>query len=104
LTHRWKKGERHLRHKHKNKKWNGYIEIYYPNHPNASQRGYILEHRLIMERILCRYLEKKEDVHHINGIKNDNRIENLELLSHSEHTRINNPVMFRWSRSGGGAQ
>jgi hypothetical protein len=48
----------------------------------------ILEHRKIMEEYLNRKLTRKEIVHHINGIKNDNRIENLQLMSISEHTKL----------------
>lgn len=68
----------------------GYILILEPNHPNLNHPdGYVFEHRLIMEKSLHRYLEPQEVVHHINGIKDDNRIENLMLFnSKNEHVKF----------------
>lgn len=76
----------------------GYIFIYCPEHPNASQDGYVLEHRLIMEKNIGRYLTKEEKVHHINKKTSDNRIENLVLFSsQADHIKYHikyNPKFF----------
>lgn len=66
----------------------GYVEVWLPNHPNANSKGYILEHRLVMSNHLNRTLLPHEDVHHINEDKQDNSIENLKVLSRSEHARL----------------
>ncbi len=63
----------------------GYIMIYKPSHPNANARGYILEHRYVMSNYLNRLLTSEEHVHHKNEIKNDNRIENLEIMARGQH-------------------
>lgn len=75
-NHSWKGG------KHIN--YGGYIVIYKPEHPFASGK-YIMEHRVIMEQILGRYLEPFEIVHHRNGIKTDNRPENLQIVIRKAH-------------------
>ena len=74
--HNWKDG------KYKN---NGYIFILKPNHSFCNALGYVREHRLVVEKQIGRLLKPKERVHHINEIKDDNRIENLMLFKNQSY-------------------
>lgn len=81
---------------HKKLTQEGYVRIYFPDHPRASKDGYILEHILVMEALLGRHLKENECVHHINQNKRDNRKENLMLLTNSEHMRLHSKE--RWEK------
>ncbi len=61
-----------------------YKLIYKPGHPNSHKNGEIAEHRWVMSEFLGRPLMPSENVHHKNGLKSDNRIENLELWVRSQ--------------------
>lgn len=80
----------------------GYSEVYEPKHPLASSKGRVLEHRFIMCEKLNKILKSNENVHHINGDTLDNRVENLVVVSRSEHMSIHNRqrVMKTCSKTG----
>lgn len=62
----------------------GYIEVKTAN----KKRPYQLEHRYVMEKHIGRELSFWEDVHHINGKKDDNRLNNLQIIQKNEHTKL----------------
>jgi|OpeIllAssembly_1097287.scaffolds.fasta_scaffold509159_2 hypothetical protein len=63
----------------------GYAWRLVKDHPFANAIGRVAEHRLVMEKMLGRYLETWESVHHKNGNRTDNRPENLELWTRRYH-------------------
>ena len=80
-----------------------YIYEYLPSHPKCSQTGRVRQHRLIIEQNYKLFnpiyfeeinnifvLKDDYDIHHINEIKTDNRLENLQILTRSEHTSLHN--------------
>ena|SRR3990167_11220027 len=66
----------------------GYVKVKNYIHPHRTKNDYYPEHRLVMEASIGRILLRKEKVHHINGNKQDNRIENLVILSNKAHSRL----------------
>ena len=80
-------------------KENGYILIWNPEHPNAiSGRGkaYVAEHRMIMSNHIGRPLRRDETVHHKNGNREDNSLDNLELWStnHPAGQRVEEVILW----------
>ena len=75
----------------------GYALLKVNNHPRA-YNNYILEHIIVMEKFLGRHLEPGENVHHLNGIKDDNRIENLELWIKPQPSGIRIEDAVKWAR------
>ncbi len=63
----------------------GYIRLYNPEHPDADAKGLVIEHRFIMSEYLGRPVTKKEVVHHRNGVRADNHLSNLEIVSLGTH-------------------
>lgn len=72
----------------------GYVYIFFPDHPKSSKDGFIMEHILVMECAIGRWIRPDECVHHINHIRNDNRLQNLQLMTRSEHMRMH--MQERW--------
>lgn len=68
----------------------GYVLVRMPEHPMANSTGYVLEHRLVMSRVLGRTLRADEHIHHIDENPVNNAPENLMIVTPEEHRRIHN--------------
>ena len=70
------------------------MALYAPEHPAATKQGYVFRYRLVMEKVLGRLLTDDEIVHHINEITDDDRPENLQVMTQSEHAKLHAPAMI----------
>lgn len=76
---KWWRGGRHLS--------SGYMHVYMPDYPRAQSNGYVREHILVWEQVNGRMLPDGWVVHHLNGVKTDNRPENLVAMPRGGHSR-----------------
>jgi hypothetical protein len=72
--------------------------VWAPGHPRTGKGQYVFEHILVMERLLGREILAEESVHHRNGVKDDNRPENLELWTRPQPTGIRVSDAIAWAR------
>ena len=76
----------------------GYLMVWAPEHPRSGKGSYVFEHVLVMEEALGRRLLPGENVHHRNGVKDDNRLENLELWTRPQPTGVRTSDAVAWAR------
>ncbi len=75
--------------------YNGYWLILCPCHPNADKKGYMLEHRLVTEVKIGRFLDSHEIIHHIDSDRGNNNLNNLLLTNNVEHLSFHNYKLRR---------
>jgi hypothetical protein len=59
--------------------------LWQPDHPQAGRKGYVMEHRLVVERAIGKALRADADVHHVNGVRDDNNAGNLVACESREY-------------------
>jgi len=80
----WRGGMRKMPNRAKS---GNYILLSIPNHPRANKRGYVAEHILVWEEYHKRTMPKGYVIHHLNGVSNDNRADNLVAMPRAGHSR-----------------
>lgn len=79
----------------------GYVRCYGVLHPYSNGRKMMQKHIMVMELQIGRQIQSDEVVHHKNGNRQDNRLENLELMTRSEHSKMHGPTMKRGRNQDG---
>lgn len=83
----------------RSRKNQGYVFVFIGmDSPMANERGECFEHRLVMAEKIGRPLLPHENVHHVNGVKDDNRIANLELWVKSQPTGQRAQDLVAWAK------
>lgn len=84
----------------KTKNYKGYNLLYMPDHPRADKHGRVFEHIIVWENYYNEQVTEDYVIHHINEIKDDNRVENLKKMTFGEHTAYHNKKRKRRQNNG----